>query len=57
MYEGPSYAALQVPHFLGVGLGGRPLSIPRVLTRLPFQDPRRGLLRVQRWGLVPIGPS
>ena len=57
MYEGPSYAALQVPRFIGVGSEGRPLSIPRVLTRLPFQDPRRGLLRVQRWGLVPIGPS
>ena len=57
MYEGASYTALQVPRFVVVGSEDRPLSIPRVLTRLPFQDPRRGLLRVQRWGLVPIGPS
>ena len=57
LYEGPSSSILQVPRFIGVGSEERPLSIPRVLTRLPFQDPRRGLLRVQRWGLVPIGPS
>ena len=57
LYEGPSYAVLQVPRFCWRWIGGRPFSIPRVHSRLPFQDPQRGRLRVQSWGLVPIGPS
>ena len=39
VYAGPSYAVLRVPRVIGVGSGGRPFSIPRVLTVYPFRTP------------------